>query len=204
MKTILCATCAVILMALVAGHVDCAADPLATVPADASLDVQYAKVKLELANANLKKVVEMNRRIARTVSPDVVAEYRNDAALAKLRLDGALKGNSDTYSFWLKAAELNWKSAHAAWQSAVAANDQQRGSVDELDVERLHLQAEVFRIGLDRGQALANQPREAQLEWRLRMLSDEVARLSDVVFRGTPSPGRSGVGLYYYAPQRAR
>jgi hypothetical protein len=169
-----------------------------------NLDVQYAQARLELAKANLKRVEVMNRRVARAVSPNVVAQYRNDLVLAELRLQLALGANSDPYSSWLKAAELNWKSAKADWQSAVAANDKQPGTVNELDVEKLRLQAELFRIGFDRGQALADSSRQSQLEWRLSMLGDEVDRLSESVFRAAPASGRAPVGVYYYIPQGFR
>jgi hypothetical protein len=62
------------------------------------------------------------------------------------------------------------------------------GTVEPLDVERLRLRAEVCRIELERGRTLANAPRQAQLEWRVQVLSDEADRLNEAVFRmGPPS-----------------
>ncbi len=78
------------------------------------------------------------------------------------------------------------KSAQRAWQNATVANQHMPGSIDPVDVERLRRRAEVYRIDLVRGRALAGGTREAQLQWRVRMLSDELDRLNEAVFRMGP------------------
>ena len=153
-----------------------------------NLDVQYARAQLALAETNLKRVEDINRRVARAVSEKVVDEYRGDLQVARARLDAANRGESDEFQGWLRAAEASLKSAERAWQNATLANQHMAGTVEPLDVERLRLRAEVYRIELERGRALASAPRQAQLEWRAQALSDEVERLNEAVFRmGPPS-----------------
>ena len=114
----------------------------------------------------------MNRRVARAVSPNVVAQYQNDLALAQLRQQAALEVNRIRLpcgSRWLNRIG----SPHMPTGRALcAANQKQQGTVNQLDVERLRLQSEMYRLGLRRGEALVNESHEAQLEWRLSMLGD--------------------------------
>lgn len=170
-------------------------------PSPSSLAVEYAKARLELAQANLKRVESRNKKVANSVSPNVVADYQRDVEVAKLALENATQGESDNFAVWLQRVEAQWKSADTIWKSAVAANKRLQGTIHELDVERLRLRAEMLRINLERGRSLADQPREAQLEWRLSALDDEVEQLSEVVFRTSPVGGSSSRIWYYYYPR---
>lgn len=189
-----CTTClAVVGLLLVALQLAPADEPPApegVTKRSESLEVRYARAQLELAQANLKRAEAKNGRVANTVSANVVGQYRQDVEVARSQFDNAQQGKLRPFDAWLHAAESNWKSADTAWQSAVNANKRTPGTVDPLDVERLRLRAELYRIDLERGQALVDQPREAQLEWHVSVLSDELERLKEAVFRSTsPSHG---------------
>lgn len=151
-----------------------------------SLEVRYARAQLELAQANLKRAEAKNSRVANTVSANVVGQYRHDVEAAQSQFDAAHQGSYKPFAAWLRAAEVNWQGADTIWRSAVAANNQMPGTVDPLDVERLRLRAELYRLDLERGQALIDQPREAQLEWRVSLLNDELEQLKEAVFRSSP------------------
>jgi hypothetical protein len=167
---------------------DAAPPPADGTPAQPAegLDLRYARAQLALAETNLKRVELINKQVARAVSGKVVDEYRGDVDVARVRLEAAERGESDSFQVWLRAAEASVKSAERAWQNATIANQHMPGTVEPVDVERLRLRAEVYRIDLERGRALAGGPHEAQLEWRVRMLSDEVDRLNEAVFRMGP------------------
>lgn len=163
-----------------------------------NFDVEYAQAKLELAEANLKRAEGMNQRVSNAVSANVVSEYQHDVSVAQSRLDAAQAGKPHEFAVWLRAAETNAEAAKTAWNSAVAANKRTPGTVEATDVERLRLRAEVLRLNFERGQSLADQSREVQLEWRVSSLGDEVERLSEVVLRAAPSrPGYPQVWYYY-------
>jgi exonuclease VII large subunit len=156
-----------------------------------SLEVRYARTQVELAQANLKRVESKNKRIANVVASNVVEQYRQDVEVAQSQLDDAQQGSRKSFDVWLRAAEANWKAADTAWRSAVVANKQAAGAVNPLDVERLRLRTQLYRIDLERGQALVDQPREAQLEWRVSVMNDEMERLKEAVFRSSSPRGGS-------------
>lgn len=162
-------------------------------------DVEYAEAKLELAKANLERAETLNQKVSNAVSANVVAEYRQDLEVAELRVEEAKAGKTDNFDVWLRSAEKKAAAAKTAWESAVAANKRTKGTVEATDVERLRLRSEVLRLNFERGQTLAKQPREMQLEWRVSSLGDEVERLSEIVLRNAPSRSGNQQVWYYYA-----
>lgn len=149
-----------------------------------SLDAQYARAKLALAEANLARAERMNQRVANAVAGDVVADYRVEVELGRQRVADAERGNADSFEVWLAEVERAWKAADTTYNTAKAANDRTRGTIDPADVERLRLRAMVLELNLKRGQAAANQPRSAQLAWRISALSDELSFVSEDLRRG--------------------
>jgi DNA repair exonuclease SbcCD ATPase subunit len=150
-----------------------------------SLEVRYAQAQLRLAEVNLKRVERMNQRVPRSVPGDMVAEYREDVEVAKLRLENLASGKGENdFQVWLRRAEEAAQSAEARLRSGMAVNQRAPGTLDALELERLRLRAELARLRLARGQALADQPRETQVQWQLDYLSDEVQRLNQEVLRG--------------------
>lgn len=183
--------------------VSLAAEPEKGTPEDlpappVNLDVEYAQVKLALAQASLDRAEARNKKVANTVTPNVLAQYYRDVDVAKIALEDATKGKTDTFNVWLSEIEAQWKSADASWHSAVAANKKMKGTVHSLDVERLRLRAELLRLNLERGRALLDQPREKQLEWQLSALNEQVERLSEVVLRTSPAGGGGRSVWYIY------
>lgn len=164
-----------------------------------SLDAQYAAAKLKLAEANLAKVERMNQRVANAVAGSVVDDYRQDLALAQARVEQA---DGDPFEIWLREVQRAGQAADRAWRSAQAANDRTRGTIDPLDVERLRLRAEVLRINLERGKALASQPREVQLAWRISALQDDVEQLVETLRLSPPRrPAPTYIDPFYWGPR---
>ena len=54
-----------------------------------SVEVRYARAQMQLAEANLNRVEQINKRLARSVPSSVVAEYQHDVQVAKTRLEQA-------------------------------------------------------------------------------------------------------------------
>jgi hypothetical protein len=156
------------------------------------VEVRYARAQLELAEANLRRIDESNKRVARAVPASVVAEYRYDVDVAKARLEQATGGKAgNEFRVWLRRAEAERKSAETSWQSASAANQRVPGTIGALDIERLRLRAEVARLQLERGRTLVDAGREAQLAWQVDLLDNQVQRLKEEAGRAT-----SFVGFY--------
>ncbi|MGD9636012.1 MAG: hypothetical protein AB7G28_01745 [Pirellulales bacterium] len=166
--------------------------PAASDRSGESVDVRYARAQLQLAEANLTRVQESNKRVARSVPSSVVAEYQYDVDVAKARLEQATGGRAASeFQVWLRRAEAEQKAAATNWRSATAANQRVPGTFGELDIERFRLRAEVATLQLERGRLLTNAGREAQLQWEVELLDDQVQRLKEEAGRAT-----SFIGLY--------
>ncbi|MGD9648748.1 MAG: hypothetical protein AB7U73_23760 [Pirellulales bacterium] len=152
-----------------------------------NLDLRYAEAQLALAQANLKRAESANQRVPNAVAGNVVAAYKSDVEVARLRVEQLQVAGPDSIRVWLRAAEVNWKLADTRYRSALAANQRTPNTINPFDVERYRCRAEVCRLDFERGQAVADGPREKQLEWRVSMLNDQVERLNEAVFRSPPT-----------------
>jgi hypothetical protein len=162
-----------------------AAANTSTVPE--SVDVRYARAQLQLAEANLQRMRQINQRLPRSVPASVVAEYQQDVDVAKTQVQQAeLNSGKDEFQVWLRRAESAWKTAHTLWKNGVAVNQRSPGTIEALDVERFRLRAELNRLQLERGQALAKAPREAQVQWQLELLNNEVQQVKEEATRAAP------------------
>jgi uncharacterized protein YPO0396 len=149
-------------------------------PASETVDVRYARAQLQLAQANLQRVQQINQRLARTVPASVVAEYQGDLDVAKTQMQQAeSRSVADGFSVWLRRAESIWKNADTIWKNAVTIKQRSTGTFETLDIERFRLRAEVTRLQLERGQLLVRGPRESQLQWQLDLVNNEVQRLKE-------------------------
>ena len=152
-----------------------------------SVEVRYARAQMQLAEANLNRVEQSNKRIARSVPSSVVAEYQHDVQVAKTRLEQAIAGRAASeFQVWLQRAEAERRTAETTWKNASAANGSVPGTVEPLDVERYRLRAEGAKLQLERGQTLVDSGREAQLQWEIDMLDNQVQRLKEESSQSTP------------------
>lgn len=173
---------------LVAGPTGPAAKPgVGENPNQESLDVRYARMKLQLAQANLEKVQRMNQRVSGAVPAEVIREYLQDVAVARARLQAAAGGGGNPFQAWMSRAEAAAQSAELQWNNALAINRRTPGTVETIDVERLRLRSEVARLDLERGQALLDASPEAQRQWQVDFLENEVQRLNEEVLRKPPT-----------------
>jgi hypothetical protein len=152
-----------------------------------TVEVRYARAQLQLAEANLNRVEQSNKRVARSVPSSVVVDYRQNVQVAKTRLEQATAGRAASeFQIWLQRAEAERKTAETMWKSASAANVSVPGTVERLDIERYRLRAEVAKLQLERGHSLVASGREAQLQWEIDMLDNQVQRLKEEADQSTP------------------
>lgn len=165
--------------------------------AEESLELRYARARLELARANLSRIEQMNKRLNRTVPGSVVADFRDAAATAELQFRQAAKeALHDELAIWLRRAESAYRSAHNRWQTAIAANRRVKDTIPTLDVDRFRLRAEVARLQWERGKQLAGATREAQLAWQVELLNNEIELLKEETSRVTPFVRYYPIWLY--------
>jgi hypothetical protein len=173
--------------------------PPEPVAASKNLELEYARAKLQLAQTNLKRVEQMNRRLARTVPANVVAEFQYAVEEANVQVHQAASGPaSDEFGVWLRRAQSDSQAANNRYTSAVAGNRRVQGTFDALDVERLRLRALVARLQWERGQSLAGAPRENQLEWQVELLNNQIDRLKEEPSRISPSIRYYPIYWYWY------
>jgi hypothetical protein len=151
------------------------------------VEAQYARAQLQLAEANLQRIQQINRKLSRSVPANVVAEYERSVEVAKTQVQQAQSGAAENeYQVWLRRAEAAWKTADTTWKSSVAVNQRAPNTFEALDIERFRLRTEVTRLQLERGKQLAGGAREAQLQWQLDVLNYELERQKEENSRIVP------------------
>ena len=163
--------------------------PQTSAPSDTvseSVEVRYARAQMQLAEANLNRVEQSNKRVERAVPSSVVAEYQHDVQVAKTRLEQAITGRAASeFQVWLQRAEAERRTAESTWKNATVVNGRVPGTFEPLDVECFRLRAEVAKLQLERGQTLVDSGREAQLQWEIDVLDNQVQRLKEESNRPT-------------------
>ncbi len=168
--------------------------PPASDPSSENVEVRYARAQLQLAEANLNRVQQSNKQTARSVPSSVVAAYQRDVEVAKTRLALATAGQAASeFQVWLDRAQAERTAAETNYSNATAVNSRAAGAFDPLDIERFRLRAQVAKLQLERGQALVNAGREAQMQWEIDLLDNQVQRLREESSRATPN-----IRLYPY------
>src|SRR6476660_2577470 len=108
--------------------------PAPSRPVVESVDVRYARAQLRLAEANLDRVEQRNKKYERSVRSSIVAEYQDDVRVAKSRLQQATAGRpGNEFQAWLERAEAERRAADMAWKNAGAANNSVPGTVAPAD-----------------------------------------------------------------------
>jgi hypothetical protein len=172
-----------------------AAAPAPAAAAAESVELQYCRAQLKLAEANLARLEQLNKRVARTVPASLIAERQQQVAVARVRLQQAGAGQAgDDFAVWLRRAKADQAEAATRWQQAVAVNQRAANTIDARDVERYQLRAEVCRLQYERGRELVDALRDDQLAWRVELLTNELDWVRDEATRIMPS-----ARYYYYS-----
>ncbi len=145
--------------------------------------VRYAKVQLRVAELKLLKAQEMNRRVAETISKDVIQMFSDDVAVAKGALaaaqkDGAIGG---AYDLWMRRAEQDLVWRQTRLRRATEANRRVPDAYGPLDMDRMNTAIELAKLRVERGQSLAKGSAEDRLGWQLEMISEGLNRVDEMV-----------------------
>ena len=177
---------------LAAGYHLARAFPPAAVPPQPqhqdSLDVRYAQAQVALAEANLKRLQDMNQKVANVISGDTLVSFQQDVKTAQATLEAAQGRNAGRqFDVWLRRASAAVAFAQVQSRAAVGANQRMAGTFSPIDVERRRLQLEVSQLELERGQAVAQGSAEQKLAWELSLMSNEIQTLKEEVRQTVPS-----------------
>jgi hypothetical protein len=145
---------------------------------DESLALRCAKAQLRLAELNLKKAEDMNKKVPGTLIGGMVMQFSEDVDLAKVLVSNADKAPiGDSFHAMLERAQLNVKSAAARSARGEETRQKAPSVVSANDIERLKLATEIAQLQLERGRALVDAAPEAKLQWQFEMMADEISKL---------------------------
>ncbi len=119
---------------------------------------RYAEVQVDSAQADLKRAVDMNRRIDGSISQVELEHLRQSVQLADDQLRHATARehkDGSSINLPLERAEATAKLAQSKYERAKEADRVIAGAVAIADVERLRLAAELARLGVERERARA-------------------------------------------------
>ena len=144
--------------------------------------VRYARAHLRVAELTLQKAQDMNRRVPQTLAKGIVEQFSDDVEFAKAQVESATRsGTSDTFTLWLRRAELDLVARESRLKSATEANQRVKGAFSPIDLERLRAGIELAKLRVVRAQSLANAPPEAKLQWQIEMISEGLNRIDEMV-----------------------
>lgn len=143
-----------------------------------SFAVQVAKANLQLAQMNLERMEQLNKKVPGTLITGMVQQFSEEVALAKTELEIAQKypsGNS--YLATVERMRLALDSAKDRAKRALTAHEQAPEIVTKNDVERIRQMAIIADLQLQRGMALADASPSDQLQWQMEVYGDELDRV---------------------------
>lgn len=142
-----------------------------------SIRVRYARAYLDLAKTNLDIALDVNKRIGPAYSENSVQRLRNQVEIAKAKLQYELGvGESrKLHDVHLRELQEARKLADMNLASAIVVNKRLAGTINELEIKRLRLAAEVAKlaIAIGRDPAAVGTP-YAHLQWQLDQMRSEL------------------------------
>jgi hypothetical protein len=143
------------------------------------LEVQSAEAYLKLTELDLRKVTEMNEKMANVYSGSVVDDFKAAVEIAKERVNvarQALAGTKETSLVGI--ASIRLKTAQQGYERAQNANRRVPGTYGPIDVERLQVSVDSARVDLDKAKIVSRMDSPlTDLHLELDQLREEVRAL---------------------------
>jgi hypothetical protein len=140
--------------------------------------VNYAKALLKVAQADLAKADDANKKVAGTIPPSVVFGLRNDVDMAKARVKGMLGlAKDEKDNDYIPAAKDAISYAEEQLKLAQEANARVPGAVSKPELERRQAEVEVARARLEVAKLLNTAAPMEVAEWELLQLQGDVHEL---------------------------
>ncbi len=145
-------------------------------PDAGGIRARYARAYLHLAEVDLEIVLDMNRRISGTYPENTVQQLRNHVEIAEMKLQYELAGGEiRLHDIHLKELERAKNLAEMNLANAIAINKSLAGTIDELEIKRLRLAAEVAKLAIDKGRDPASVSTPyTHLQWQLNQMQSEL------------------------------
>ena len=145
------------------------------------LDVQYARALLQIEQALVQRVQNINRQTPGVITQQQVqTSLREMQAIQEVAQQTQQTGRLQWFPIMLNFAEATELDAQSAWAVAARARQADPNSTSPIDLEILRLRAELARLNLLRGRQLVAAHADEQQNWALGALLMEVQRLRNV------------------------
>ncbi len=140
--------------------------------------VQCAKANLKLAQMNLARMQQLNKRVPGTLISGMVQQFTEEAELAQAELDIFEKfPGGNPYQACVERMRLALRTAKARAERALKTHEKAPEIVSKADVERVRQIAVIADLQLQRGLALVDASPQAQLQWQLEVYGEEIDRV---------------------------
>jgi hypothetical protein len=145
------------------------------------LNVRYARAYLDLCKIDLQQAHNVNKSVAGTLTSSYLQPLEQAVRMAEEHLSDTLaEASGKQIAINLRNEEVAAKLAEINYQKAASANARVAGTVNDLELERLRLTAEVAKLTLEKAR-IASQTELGYLQWQVDQLHDEVYRLRNIV-----------------------
>ena len=142
-------------------------------------NVRYARAMSDLAAHELQQAMAENSTVAGTNANVLVERLKNNALIAKERLQLALMGKAQSiHQVHLREMGGNLKIAELALDNVLRLNERAPGLISADEVTRLRMTVEVARLAFERARdPAAIESHDAHVQWQLDHLRHEVLSL---------------------------
>lgn len=148
-----------------------------------SLTIRWAEAQLKLAQMNLDRVQELNKKVPRTLIGSMVREFAEEVEQAQTELKIAQETpEGDAFRACLERVKLDLRSAEDRAKRALQTHEKAPSVVSKSDVERMRVAAIVIDLQLQRGLELQDASPQEQLQWQLEVISGDLNRVRQYAY----------------------
>lgn len=143
-----------------------------------SLAQECAEFQLKLAEMNLARAQELNKKVPGTLIGGMMQQFADEVERERAELELVKKSpQGDPYQACIERLTLALRSAEQRAKLGLATHEKAPSVVTKDDVERMRLVAMITDLQLQRGDALADASPEEKLQWQLEVMSDDLDRV---------------------------
>ena len=144
-----------------------------------SIEVRLARAHLDLASLNLRRAVDVNKRIPNVVPAAFIENLRLHVVIDEEQLKHCLNGEHiDSHEMCVRRAEAEVKIVEADVKRTSAIHRRMQTTTSKLDLERSTVMANIAKLNLER----ARDPEHSEstlthLQWQIDELRHHVLEL---------------------------
>lgn len=146
------------------------------------IEVRYARARLKLAELNLQKAQELNKKMGGTLIGGTVSLFSDDVDFARYQLQLAQHPEANALRASIARAEMDLRLAEGRMKKTVETNQRAPEVVSNADVDRAKVRVEVARLRVERGKSLENASADVKLQWQIDLLADELAAVKEQTY----------------------